>query len=118
MVGFWIYKYEKNEDLTLIEYKSLDNDPDIIYPEVTICFIDPYFRNELINFTKETNFHQRYKEYIMGQEINETFEDLEYEKLTPNLFDHFQSLSIDWKPRKKYFEKICKDINTCPTFHL
>ena len=119
MVGYWIYKYEKNEDLTLIKYKSLENsvdNDDIIYPEITFCFVDPNFRNDVINVTKEADFHERYMNYLNGHEFNESFKNLEYEKLTPNLFDHFENVTIEWKPGSEYPTNSCTDVTTCPYF--
>ena len=34
MVGFWIYEYQKNEDITLIEVKTLKEADDTLYPEM------------------------------------------------------------------------------------
>ena len=73
MVGFWIYKYQENEDVTVIEYKSLDKEINFTYPEVTLCFATPKFRNEDINFTREPEFTQRYTNYLKGAEMNETY---------------------------------------------
>ena len=110
MVAYWVYKYEKNENVTLVEYKPLNNNVDVIYPEITIAFIDPYFGNELINITKEHNFNQNYRDYLRGYEMNETFKNLDYEKLTPNLFDYLESVRIGWKPGSKYSHTSCVDV--------
>ena len=65
MVGYWIYKYQKNDDATLIEYRSLHEINDFGYPDVTICLVNPGFKNEGINITKEENFTQRYKDFLI-----------------------------------------------------
>ena len=56
MVGYWLYKFEKNEDLTSIEYQSLDKIKDMTYPEITICFQGLQFKNEPMNTTNKNNF--------------------------------------------------------------
>ena len=57
MVGYWLFKFGKNYDATLIEYKSLDDTDDLIYPELTLCFYHPFLQNERFNITKDKRFN-------------------------------------------------------------
>ena len=49
MVGFWLYKFREDHDLTLIEYKALQGLDESIYPETTLCFFNAFFPNEDFN---------------------------------------------------------------------
>ena len=120
MVGYWLYKFERNEDLTSIEYQSLDKIKDMIYPEITICFQYPPFKNDPINTTNENNFHKRYKDFLMGLQTSESFYDLdlEYQKVTPNLFDHIENIWIDWKPGASFNKTDCLEQTNCPHFNF
>lgn len=121
MVGYWIYKYDKNDDQTSIEYLTLNETTNFVYPEVTICFIEPYFTNDLLKSTEQADFNQAYRSYLTGMyEMNETFIDLDYEKTSPNLFDYFEMLTIEWKPIAKSPEIYSNwtNITKCPYFKL
>ena len=48
MVGYWIYKYEKDDDFTLIEIKHLNEIENFIQPEVTTCFWYPFLSYEVL----------------------------------------------------------------------
>ena len=111
MEGYWIYKYQKNDDVTLIEYRSLHEKVDFAYPDVTICLANPELKNEHINITKEANFTQRYQDYVMGIEMNETLKNLDYEMLTPNLFEYIELVTVHWK-NGTYGS--CRNTNSCP----
>ena len=37
MVGYWIYKFQKNEDVSTIEYQYVNASSDLRLPELTIC---------------------------------------------------------------------------------
>ena len=50
MVGFWIHKYNMNEDISLVEYKKLKAEANIVYPELTICFPYPFLNEEFYKF--------------------------------------------------------------------
>ena len=113
MVGYWIYRYDKNEDVTLIEYLSLDKIVDMVYPEISICLFDPFLKNDLINETQEHDFSEKYTNYLSGEAFDKTFENLDYEKLTPNLIDYIEKVSIGWKPGTVY-SGVCSDALTCP----
>ena len=58
MVGFWIVKYNMNEDISLIGYKKLKAEANIVYPELTICFPYPFLKQR---FHIKHNFTQTVK---------------------------------------------------------
>ena len=113
MVGFWIYKYQKNDDATIIEYRSLHDEVDFIYPEISICLSSMDFKNEDINVTKEENFTQRYHNHLLGIEMNETFKTLDYEILTPNLSEYIKLVTLYWENGTI---SSCRNIKSCPYF--
>ena len=66
MLGYWIYKYSKNEDTALIEYKSFDCGENAVYPELTICNIDPFLNTKLMEIDIELE-KEMYIEYLKGE---------------------------------------------------
>ena len=95
MVGYWIYKYHSNEDITTIEYKKLRNGDDIVFPELTICFTDP-FLNETLGKIDRKLSRQQYVEYLKGNVIDsdKTFMNIDYEGITFDLFEYLEDVSI------------------------
>ena len=51
MAGYWIFKFSRNEDITLIEYKAIKDLGAISLPSTSICFI-----------IKQADLHQNNKE--------------------------------------------------------
>lgn len=79
LVGYWTYKYDKNDDQTSIEHQTLNKTTDFVYPELTICFIEPYFKNDSMTNREQTDFNQAYRSYLIGMyEMNETFKNAIY----------------------------------------
>ena len=54
--------------------------------------------------------------YLRGDEINERFRNLEYEMITPNLFDYLENVTIEWKLGSEYQSSSCTDVTSCPYF--
>ena len=114
MVGYWIYKYEKNDDTTSIEYQSLNGKTKMVYPEITICFLHLSFTNELINITLQKDFRENYLKYLKGMnEKNETFKNIEYEQITPDLFEYLDTIYIEWKSGTTYSDMLWKNVTKC-----
>ena len=83
MVGFWLYKFIEDHDVTLIEYKALEDIDDFIYPEITICFYNAFFQNEDFNITFTNKFTMKYLAYIKGKEVKDfkAFNGIEYDRV-------------------------------------
>ena len=116
MIIFWIIEYNKNENTTLIEYKSTREINNVTYPELSICIDQPFLTNELVKFSPELD-KTIYLEHLRGQNgFNETYNDILYDLVTPNLFIHLQKLWIGWKPSQTHLPEFCLDYNNCPYF--
>ena len=64
MIAFWIYKFHKNEDSTLVEYRSVKNLKDIILPELSLCLREPFLNDSLANIGLTKN---DYHDYLVGK---------------------------------------------------
>ena len=50
MISFWVYKYVKDDDLCLVDYKSFkDDDSDVDLPTLSLCIFTPFIEE---NFAK------------------------------------------------------------------
>ena len=112
MVGYWMYKFYKNEDVTLIEYKTFSEREDTVYPEFTICIINPFMNSKFDNehgLTKEI-----YLQYLNGSiSGNDTFISVEYESMTMDIFEYVNWTRIGIKDGNKIVHHICNSTKTC-----
>ena len=117
MIGYWLYKFQKNEDITLVEYKPVDELHEaVIWPELSFCFRGPFLNERLSNISNGLNKIDYYQ-YLIGQKnYGKTYHDISYENVTLNLFDYFSYISIHWKSIDDNFIDNCTSIQDCPYF--
>ena len=66
MAGYWIYKYSKDEDISLIEYKTFKDPDSLTLPAMQICFIEPFVFGNLSYLTNATFNSEAYLKYLLG----------------------------------------------------
>ena len=116
MIIFWIVEYQRNENITLVEYKSTREIQNLSYPELSICFDQPFLNTELVKFNPDLD-KNRYLEHLKSKDgFNETYNDIPYDEVTPNLFGHLNRLWIGWKPGRNHSSDNCTDIEKCSYF--
>ena len=94
---YWIYKFSRNEDVSVIEYKTFDSEDEIVHPELTICFENPFLNDKLRKFGEDLE-KEKYLDYLRGNIVtNETFMKFRYDEITFDLFDHFDKAFITSK---------------------
>ena len=95
MAGFWIRKFLKNEDITLIQYITANDSDSIRLPAMSICFVNPFF---LGNESFENNSEAKSKaffEYLQGKgEFNEAYKDILHDIKTFDISDYLNSTMV------------------------
>ena len=87
MVGFWVYKYQRNDDITLTEYSALGSDINALYPELSICISNPVMDSKLTSINSSLT-KDMYQKYLKGETtLNETGTNVDYEQISLNLVD-------------------------------
>ena len=85
MVAYWILKFQKNEDVSQVEYTTVTAMPEAIYPEITICIFNPFLEKRI----KENVDVEDYFEYLAGnEEPAEKYENIRFLNVTINIFDY------------------------------
>ena len=41
MVGYWVYEFQKNEDVSQVQYITIQEMEEVFHPEMTICIFKP-----------------------------------------------------------------------------
>ena len=65
MIGYWIVKFIQDEDVCLVDYKSIKEANDIQYPEVSLCFQYPGPLNENISTIDFTHLSINMTQYFL-----------------------------------------------------
>ena len=116
MVGFWVCKFQKNEDITLIEYKSIMDLDDVVLPELSLCLREP-FLPEPLNKVGVTKLE--YNKYLMGiQNSTGNYQNIDYHNVTLNIFDYFVHAGIRFNHKNKQIIGDCYDIKNCSYFNF
>ena len=97
MVGYWLEKFLRNEDLSVIQYKRIETSRNVIYPEVTICnslpFIADKFKDVGINITADD-----YRLYLKGEKtISEDYRYVDFDNVTLDLRRFIRHVYVRWR---------------------
>ena len=117
MIGFWIYKYHKNDDITLIEYKPMTELDDFVLPELTICLRNPVLNERM----KKSGLKKSdYLKYLQGDNnSSKDFRNIEFHNVTLNIFDYFLNATMRLKSKKNQSDiRICSSIQNCSYFEF
>ena len=97
MVGYWLYKYEvEDRDITVVDYSTFEEARNVRFPVATICLADPIVEAKLKKFNASIS-KDSYLKYIKGELFEEHYENIDYRKVTLNLFDYFLSGADSWR---------------------
>ena len=115
MVGFWIFKFNENEDVSAIEYISYETHSDITYPELSICINKPFIYDNLSLDPKVHVSADEYHQYIIGQSIfREEYRNISYRNVTLNMFEYVQQVQLLMRNETMEKSKLCNKIEACP----
>lgn len=115
MVGFWIFKFNENEDVSAIEYISYETHSDITYPELSICINKPFIYDNL-SLDPEVNVSMdEYHQYIIGESIfREEYRNISYSNVTLDMFEYVQYVQLYMRNENNQKIKQCNEIKACP----
>ena len=96
MTIFWCYKFWKDEDLCVVDYKSFVNSPDVDHPVLSFCFHEPVIELKLKNYNT-TFTSKKYYEFLYGEEYYDGMENVDFDNVTIDLTYFYLSDSITFK---------------------
>ena len=98
MVGFWIFKFHQNEDVSSIEYISYESHSDITYPEFSLCIDMPFMYENLAWGLGSNVSVNEYHRYLEGQsDFREIYRHINYTNVTLNLFEYVQKAIVNMR---------------------
>ena len=117
MVGFWIFNYHENDDVSVIQYVPLDTTTDISYPELSICIAMPFiYQNLSWNSSVDVSAVQ-YNRYLNGlTSFREEYRRINFDNVTLNLLEYVQNVVIYKRDENETTnqEITCNGVKDCP----
>ena len=93
MIVYWIAKYLKDEDISVVEYKLVEQMDRAFQPEFTICFETPFMEEKLKQISSNIS-SQTYLQYLIGEiPGDEIYRGIDYDNVTIQLFEYLELLS-------------------------
>ena len=86
--------YLKNEDVCLVSFKRFNDNPDQIYPTITICILNPIQQEKLDRFGNGSYDVTSFNKYLKGELENKEFEKHSYDDATVNLEDYLLNYKV------------------------
>ena len=96
MTIFWCYKFWKDEDLCLVDYKSFEKSPDVDHPVLSLCIRNPVIESKLTNYNTTFTL-EKYYEFLGGKKFVDGMESVVFDDVSFNITDFYLSDSIKFK---------------------
>ena len=118
MVGFWFHEFDKNEDVSQVQYILVKDMEEVIQPEITICISDPLLieklQDKVCNGTIEG-----YLEYLSGNgDDEEEYKNVDFFDVTLDIFDYLQYPVTLKKADGSVDQTSCINENECPSIEM
>ena len=107
MVGYWIYKFHQNEDVSLIESISYEPNSDIMYPEMSVCITIPFIHENLSLDKNYTILPDEYVLYLKGStSFREEYRNINFNNVTLDLLEYVENIVLIMN--NEVFQKILR----------
>ena len=95
MSGYWIYKYWKDEDITVIEYKAFKDSEMMNLHATSICFSNPFKTSNGSLENNKTLNTENYLKLLRGDNsFNRKYEAISFENDTLNILDYLDNITL------------------------
>ena len=102
MVIYWIFKFVKDEDLCLVDYKMYYQADEEKLPTFTLCITDPFIDEQIRKVDSSLN-SSSYIDFLQGNErdLNLNLKRIEYNNVTVNLKNDITRIVVEWRNGSK-----------------
>ena len=117
MSGYWIYKYWKDEDISVIEYKSFKDFDEMNLPAMSICFSNPITISNRSLENDKTLTIEKYLSFLRGEnDFNGRYETASFENDTINILDYLDKITLYQRLNTEQLYSVlnCSDPKSCP----
>ena len=97
LICYCIHEYALDQDVTHIEYKKFHEEPDQIYPSITICLKHPFIPENLRQIDDNISA-ALYEDFLSGyQNIDweSSFSEIDYDNVSIDVMNHLTSIKFN-----------------------
>ena len=87
-----ILRFMKDEDVSLIEFKTFHEEEEYLYPSTTMCFYNPFIKSKLESYGPGINVTS-YSQYLQGKLQDERMTHIPYDNVTVSMDDSLMEIS-------------------------
>ena len=114
LVCWCISEYRLDGDLSLVSLKKFGEDENLIMPEMSLCFYDPFLIDKIESVDLGFNIsYLQYKYFLLGAIWDQRMLEIEFEHVTKRIEDYILFYHVVWK---NYTESVYKDTSSLPAF--
>ena len=115
MIGYWIFKFNKNDDVSAIEYISYETYSDIVYPDLSICIIEPFTSPDVFSSAGGNISAAEYIEYIKGKKnFRDEYTKIDFYEVTLDIFEYVEHIQIYMRNQIIPEPLTCDKLENCP----
>ena len=96
IICYWIYRYDLNEDVCIIDYKKYYHRNFDAFPVLSICLKNPFSKTKFRMKNQATN-DTLYKKFLKGEYFSTRFMKLDYSDIRLNLSDYVDQYYFEWR---------------------
>ena len=92
--AYWIYKFQLDEDLSVITYREFYEKPDDAHPTISLCLETPFLPQRLAEYGVNESV---YADFLTGGYFSEEMLGINYENVTIDVLDYIEEYKIYFK---------------------
>ena len=96
LVGVWLYRYNLDEDFSVVEGKSYFDDPDDVYPVMSICFKQTFENFHLKSHSTNLSALD-YRNFLIGERYHPSMKKIDYHGVSTNISDFTLEYDIEFR---------------------
>ena len=102
MVIYWIFKYIKDEDLCLVDYKMYYQAEEEELPTFTLCITNPFNEDHIGKVDSSLN-SSNYIDFLQGnaRDSSSKLSSIEYKNVTVNVKNDITRIVVEWRNGSK-----------------
>ena len=96
LVGTWLYRYNLDEDSTVIEERSYFDNQDDVFPVMSICFKQTF--QEFHPKEHGTNLTALdYHKFLIGESYHPSMKEIDYHSVSTNISDFVLEYDVEYR---------------------
>ena len=93
LICYSVYRYNSDEDASLVNYQTFHSSRSNIYPSLTMCVPNSFKEAELQKHDPNLN-GTTFEKFLMGQEWNKTWLQIDYRNVTDDIMRYILNVDI------------------------